>query len=141
MKDLEHFDNGRPVDRDFEGQGYAPYPFTMHGLQHAVDARAVHIDPRRILGPLFFATEFAGESGEACNVVKKLVREELGVEGSRDTPAHLGQELADTIITACNIARLYNIDLTEAIKTKFNATSEERHLPIRFPSPSQETVK
>ncbi len=121
----------KPVDRDFDGTGYVAYPFTLHGLQHAVDARAKDIDPRRLLGPLFFA-EFGGEAGEAMNVVKKLVREELGIEGSRDTPEHLAQELSDTIITACNIARLYNIDLTDAIRTTFNNVSEARKLRVRL---------
>jgi NTP pyrophosphatase (non-canonical NTP hydrolase) len=122
----------KPIDRDFEGTGYAPYPFTMHGLQHAVNARASEIDPRRLLGPMFFGLEFGGEAGEAMNVVKKLVREDLGIAGSRDTPEHLAQELSDTIITACNIARYYDIDLTEAIRTTFNSTSEERNLRTRL---------
>ena len=122
----------KPIDRDFEGTGYVPYPFTMHGLQHAVNARANHIDPRKLLGPLFFSNEMGGECGEAQNVVKKLIREELGIEGSRDTPELLAQELADTIITACNVARYYDIDLTEAIRTTFNRTSEQRKLPVRL---------
>jgi NTP pyrophosphatase (non-canonical NTP hydrolase) len=124
--------NDKPIDRDLEGQGYVAPPFSLHGLQHAVNHRNMHIDPGNVLGALFFATEFAGEAGEACNVVKKLERERLGIPGRTDTPKHLGSELADTIITACNIARLYNIDLTAEIRETFNRTSEERQLPTRI---------
>jgi NTP pyrophosphatase (non-canonical NTP hydrolase) len=104
----------------------------MHGLQHAVNHRNMFIDPKGILSELFFATEFAGEAGEACNVVKKIERERLGISGRRATTKQLGSELADTIITACNLARMYNIDLTAEIKEVFNRTSEERSLPTRL---------
>lgn len=104
--------------------------FDFHGLQHAVDARARHIDPEGVLSPLFFSTELAGEIGEACNVVKKIERERLGIAGSRDDAAHLAKELADSIITACNVARHYGIDLHRAIVDVFNLTSAERGLPV-----------
>lgn len=122
----------KPIDRDFEGTGYVAPPFTLHGLQHAVDARSHQIDPRKLLGPMFFGLELGGEAGEAQNVIKKLVREDLGIDGSRDTTEHLAQELSDTIITCCNVARYYGIDLTEAIRTTFNNTSEKRNLRVRL---------
>lgn len=106
--------------------------FSLYGLQTAVDARAVHIDPEGRLGALFFATELGGEVGEALNVVKKLERERLDIGGSLDTVDHLGKELADTIITACNLARCYGINLHRAIVETFNRTSDERKLPVHL---------
>lgn len=104
--------------------------FSMWGLQHAVDQRSVHIDPEGRLGALFFATELGGECGEALNVVKKLERERMGIDGSRDDVEHLAKELSDTIITCCNVARCYGIALQPAIVETFNRTSAERHLPV-----------
>ena len=48
--------------------------------------------------PYWRANELAGESGEVCNVLKKLHRERSGVPGSRDTTSHLAEELADVVI-------------------------------------------
>lgn len=122
----------KPADVDLEGLGYHPYPFDMFGLQHAVDSRNADIDPDGKLGALFFATELGGECGEALNKVKKLERERLGILGSTTTVAELGDELADTIITACNLARQYDINLTEHIRNVFNETSRKRGLRHRL---------
>lgn len=83
----------------------------------------------------FKATELAGEVGEACNVIKKLEREKLGIAGSRDTPEHLAEELADVVICVDLIAMHMGIDLTEAIRKKFNATSEKIGLQTRLGEP------
>lgn len=122
--------NEKP-DHDFEG--YVAYPFTLHGLQHAVDARSVQIDPQHKLGAMFFAIEFGGEAGEALNKVKKLIREALNIPGSRTSVDELGDEIADTIITACNLARCYKIDLDAHIRSVFNRTSRERGLTVMLP--------
>lgn len=73
----------------------------------------------------FRGNELAGETGEACNVIKKLERERLGIAGSRDTVSHLAEELADVVICADLIADTYGIDLWAAIRAKFNATSNK----------------
>lgn len=80
--------------------------------------------------------ELAGEVGEACNVIKKLVRERLGIRGSRATLQQLAEELADVVICTDLIAMAEGIDLDEAIAAKFNATSEKVGLPTRLlPAP------
>lgn len=76
--------------------------------------------------------ELAGETGEACNVMKKLERERLGIRGSRDTKEHLAEELADIIICVDLIAMAEGIDLDKAVADKFNATSEKVGLPTRL---------
>ena len=76
--------------------------------------------------------ELAGEVGEACNVIKKLERERLGIRGSRDTLKHLAEELADVIICCDLIAMDCGLDLDAAVRAKFNATSEKVGLRTRF---------
>ncbi|QWY83229.1 putative NTP pyrophosphohydrolase MazG-like protein [Rhizobium phage RHph_X2_25] len=84
------------------------------------------------LGKLWRANELSGECGEASNVVKKLVREELGIRGSRATVEQLSEELADIVICADLLAQEYGIDLNEATRAKFNATSEKVGLLTRL---------
>ena len=76
--------------------------------------------------------ELAGEVGEACNVIKKLERERLGIKGSRDTVEHLAEELADIIICTDLIAMQAGIDLSSAVIAKFNASSEKVGLKTRL---------
>ncbi|UGQ24166.1 MazG-like family protein [Brucella anthropi] len=80
----------------------------------------------------FRATELAGEVGEACNVIKKLERERIGLVGSRDTKEHLAEELADIVICTDLVAMDADIDLDAAIAAKFNATSEKNGLSTRL---------
>jgi len=80
----------------------------------------------------FRATELAGEVGEACNVIKKLERERIGLVGSRDTKEHLAEELADIVICTDLVAMDAGIDLDAAIAAKFNATSEKNGLSTRL---------
>jgi NTP pyrophosphatase (non-canonical NTP hydrolase) len=82
--------------------------------------------------PLFWAVELGGEIGEILNVVKKLVREELGWRGSRATVQDLADEIADGIICLDSLARHYGIDLVSAVTAKFNATSDKNGFPHRI---------
>jgi NTP pyrophosphatase (non-canonical NTP hydrolase) len=76
--------------------------------------------------------ELAGEVGEACNVIKKIARERLGIRGSRAALSQLAEELADVVICADLIAMAEGINLEEAVSAKFNATSEKVGLPTRL---------
>ena len=77
--------------------------------------------------------ELAGETGEACNIVKKIERERLGIRGSRATREQLAEELADVVICADLIAMAEGIDLLgAAVPAKFNATSKKIGLPTRM---------
>jgi NTP pyrophosphatase (non-canonical NTP hydrolase) len=80
----------------------------------------------------FKAVELAGECGELENVIKKLARERLGLPGSRDTVGHAAEELADIVICCDLIAIELGIDLTAAVRRKFNATSEKIGLEVRL---------
>lgn len=76
--------------------------------------------------------ELAGEVGEACNVIKKLARERLGIRGSRATKEQLAEELADVVICVDLIAAQAGINLASAVRSKFNATSEKYGLRTRM---------
>jgi NTP pyrophosphatase (non-canonical NTP hydrolase) len=95
--------------------------------------RQTEWDPHQKLTDLFYAVELAGEVGEVCNVIKKLERERQNIPGSRDLVSHLEEELADVILVADLLAMVYGIDLSRAIKKKFNATSEKRGFQTRMP--------
>lgn len=78
-----------------------------------------------------------GEAGEAGNVVKKLRRKEFGLAGAHDPGVQeltekLADEIADTIIYADLLAAYYGIDLSTAIRRKFNAISEREGFPERL---------
>lgn len=95
-------------------------------LRRANIARQIEWDTgTEKVSALFKTTEAAGEFGEMCNVVKKLERERLGMKGSRDTVEHLAEEMADVIICVDLIAEYYGIDLWQAVRSKFNKTSEK----------------
>jgi NTP pyrophosphatase (non-canonical NTP hydrolase) len=75
---------------------------------------------------LFNSVELAGETGEACNWVKKLSRTRMGIAGGvseEKARAELSKELADVVICAHRVAAVENIDLGAAVLAKFNETS------------------
>lgn len=84
--------------------------------------------------------ELGGECGELQNILKKLERAQLGLKGSRATLEQAAQELGDVIICADLIAADLGIDLWEATRRKFNATSKKHgfdvSLPITPPQPA-----
>lgn len=108
-------------------------PRYYHTLSQANAIRQKEWDSDNKITPSYRGNELAGETGEACNVIKKLERERLGIAGSRDTPEHLGQELADVVICAFLCAMDYpSINLEREIALKFNATSEKIGLRTRM---------
>jgi NTP pyrophosphatase (non-canonical NTP hydrolase) len=76
--------------------------------------------------------ELAGEVGEACNIIKKMERERLGIRGSRSNKEALAEELADVLICTDLIAMQEGIDLKKAVLHKFNKTSEKYDLKTRI---------
>lgn len=92
-------------------------------LRQANEQRQKEWDPTDAITVEYRGNELAGEVGEACNIIKKLARERLGIRGSRATTAELAEELADIVICVDLIAMQMGIDLSYAIELKFNATS------------------
>ena len=77
-----------------------------------------------------------GEVGELCNEWKKEDRVAHNRPGSPPCALRrdMGNELADVIIYCDLVAKHYEIDLEEALISKFNATSERYGFPHRLPS-------
>lgn len=99
-------------------------------LRAANTARQAEWDTDNKINIQFRAVELAGETGEALNILKKLVREEMGLGGSRSTPDALGEELADIAICI----DLVGMDLKFEPIWQFNDTeleSEYRN-PLRI---------
>lgn len=80
----------------------------------------------------FASTELAGEVGEACNEVKKLERQRAGIPGGKDSTDGLADELGDVVICADLLASRYGIDLGQAIKKKFNKTSDKHGFSVKL---------
>lgn len=76
--------------------------------------------------PLSFrGLELAGEAGEVCNELKKIERTRLGMVGGKSGMQDLQEELADVIVCVDLIAMDLGIDLGDALREKFNKTSEK----------------
>jgi NTP pyrophosphatase (non-canonical NTP hydrolase) len=105
---------------------------TFKALREADIKRQAEWDPDDRVTLAYRGNELAGEVGEACNDIKKLERERLGIRGSRTTVAALADELADVIICCDLIAMTVGVDLGEAVRQKFNATSDKYGLSTRL---------
>lgn len=101
-------------------------------LRDANTLRQAEWDPNDQITLEFRGNELAGEVGEACNVIKKLARQRLGIRGSKATKAQLAEELADILICVDLIGMQAGIDLEEALESKFNATSEKYNLKTKL---------
>lgn len=89
-------------------------------------------DPENRMTVAYRGLEMAGEAGEACNVIKKIERELLGLKGTRASIINLADELADVVICVDLIAMEYDIDLWKAVVNKFNETSVKHSLPVNL---------
>lgn len=105
---------------------------TLADLREANIARQDEWCPNQKPDLSFRGNELAGESGEACNQIKKLERARHGWRGSKGSVSQLAEELADTVICADLVAVTAGIDLQAAVVAKFNATSEQNGLTTRL---------
>lgn len=76
--------------------------------------------------PTDWACAFAGETGEACNIVKKMRRGESALLND------LGDEIADAVIYADLLANRVGLSLEDCIRWKFNKTSSKIGSSIRL---------
>jgi NTP pyrophosphatase (non-canonical NTP hydrolase) len=78
-----------------------------------------------------------GEVGEMANVIKKIRRHETGAVNQGDPSLEdlkkmAAAEMADVVIYVDLLANYLGVDLGEAIKAKFNKTSERYGFPERL---------
>jgi len=98
--------------------------------------RAFH--PITAWSPTDWACAFAGEAGEACNLVKKLRRlddadyEHATVQRREELIEAILDELADTVIYADLLATRLGRNLGEAVVRKFDEVSERRGSSVRL---------
>jgi len=75
------------------------------------------------------ALGLAGETGELCNVIKKLDRLEHGKVGGGKGPFALREqakeEIADVLIYLDLVAMHFGVTLDDVVIKKFNATSKK----------------
>lgn len=99
--------------------------------------------------PAECGNELAGETGELCNELKKLLRFDkryqlrdsdpetilvLGLrEERRQILARIRMELGDVVICASLIACMFDIDLEQVMVDKFNATSNKIGSTVKLP--------
>lgn len=88
------------------------------------------------LTPEFRFLELAGEIGEACNWLKKYIRNREGLVGGitlEEAKGEIKKELADIQICLNLCAMSLDIDLEEATIEKFNETSKKYNIPVLIP--------
>lgn len=101
-------------------------------LRAAQIERQKRWDPGIKLDLSYLGNAAAGEMGEACNVIKKLERERMGLPGSRASLENLADELADVIIYLDLIAMKCDIDLEDCVRVKFNRDSNRHGFPEKL---------
>lgn len=101
-------------------------------LSMANKARNALWDPDGQLDEGFFALELAGEVGELCNIIKKDIREDLGLPGSRATYNQLVGEFGDVLIVLSLLANACNVNLQHAARDAFNKKSDEMNFNVHI---------
>ena len=84
--------------------------------------------------PTDWGCALAGETGEACNFIKKLKRLDFtpNLEQVRDLKIKIGKELADIICYADLLATSLGLNLGEEVIKKFNEVSDRHNSDIKL---------
>lgn len=124
----------------------AIHALTLHNLQQVALARGNrwHGGSINQWSPADWAMAMMGEAGEACNALKKLRRAEEGIANvnepgrqiteRKQAIAHVGEELADTLLYLLALASRLDIDIAAAVVAKFNSVSVKYGFPERLPT-------
>lgn len=77
---------------------------------------------------------FTGEFGEACNLLKKIHRDDIDPNSPLyvELKARIASELADAQIYLDLLAMKAGVDLGEAVETTFNLKSDEIRTPVKI---------
>ncbi len=114
---------------------YDPSRLSFGDLSAANLKRQGEWDPKNTITPSYRGNELAGEVGEACNIIKKLERERLGIPGSKATLEQLADELADVVICADLLATTSGLCLGGAVIKKFNESSDKHGFSVKLIHP------
>jgi len=113
------------IDLIAMSEGLAP-------IEARLDVRPEHRIEYSLLDKAMMAMSLAAGAGQACNIIKKLARERLGIRGSRASKSDLSVALSKALHGARLLAWVECIDLDAAVRRKFNATSEKVGLQTRM---------
>lgn len=84
-----------------------------------------------------WSNAMAGEAGEACNVVKKIRRVELGTTGNKKPTEQyydqLETEIGDVLIYLDLLAAKAGLNLANCVWRSFNEKSDALNMPVRLP--------
>jgi len=86
-----------------------------------------------------WSNALAGETGELCNIIKKIRRHETGASTEYNTPEmaelieKLKDEIADVFLYLDLVANHFDLSLEQCIFPKFNRVSEAQNFPERLP--------
>jgi hypothetical protein len=75
----------------------------------------------------------SASAGRICNIIKKLERERLGLNGSKSTKEALADEIGDFVVCADLIGMDFGIDLWPSTVNKFNGTSTKLGMKTMLP--------
>lgn len=97
--------------------------WTLDGYQAAALSFAMADDQTATL--LYNAAGLAGESGEVCDKIKKIVRDNNGVLGTSEVQA-LSKELGDTLWYIARLAGLIGLTLGDVANTNLEKLADRR---------------
>ena len=75
---------------------------------------------------IFWSNAIAGEAGELCNKVKKLM------QGRDVSDEEIAEEIADVVTYASLMASALGVELETIVRDKYNRRSAERNYPRRL---------
>ncbi len=96
---------------------------TLDGYQASALSFAMADDQTATL--LYNAAGLAGESGEVCDKIKKIVRDNNGVLGTSEVQA-LSKELGDTLWYIARLAGLIGLTLGDVANTNLEKLADRR---------------
>lgn len=109
---------------------------TFADLRAANEARQAHWGGSDNWTLADWSNAVAGEVGEACNVVKKIRRPELGTTGNgKDVSTYYTQlesEIGDVLVYLDLLAKKAGTTLDRAVMRAFNEKSEALNMPVRL---------
>jgi NTP pyrophosphatase (non-canonical NTP hydrolase) len=84
---------------------------------------------KRDAGPEWWALCMAGEAGETCDAVKKMLTRH---KRSGRTPEDIGSEIADVIVYLDLLADSLGLDMWDCVVSKFNEVSDRVGSPVKL---------
>lgn len=111
-------------------------PLSFEMLREANIARQLEWPGNEKCDLAFRAIEFSEEAGEVAGAIKKYLRGQRGIAGSKMTIGDIADEMGDVLVSLDLVAGMLGINLAKAAANKFNATSEKVGLQTRLPEAS-----